>query len=419
MWILSFIATAVMSIDVKLYCVLLTLLSVNFCASEKIISIEGGKIVGEEFDDYYAFKGIPYAEAPVGDLRFASPKPYSQKWEGVREYKNFSEVCAQYSLQGKNEYTGSEDCLYLNVYTPKSAFTDIGKAPVIVFFHGGAFLFGSSNSLEPDNVMKTQNLVLVTVNYRLGVLGFLSTLDDVIPGNFGLKDQVEALRWIQKNIFEFQGSYKKVTIAGFSAGGASVHLHYMSPLTDGMFNNGISHSGVALNPWVMMEYAREKAEIIARYFTQCPEDPKEMLPCLRTKPAKDLVMIAKNFQTFLSNPPAPFGVVVEPPSETAFLTDHPLNILKSGNFKKLPWMLSQSQDEGLYTISKEFFDDEHLKTLDTKWKEHASLMLNYDGFRVDRSVKLSVAEKIREHYLGSASISKENFKDLIEVRIFC
>lgn len=168
-----------------------------------------------------------------------------------------------------------------------------------------------------------------------------------------------------------------------------------------------------------MEFPKEKANAIARFFTHCPEEHKEMLKCLRTKPAKDLVMTAKNFQTFFSNPPAPFGVVVEPPSETAFLTDHPLNILKSGNFKKLPWLLSQSQDEGLYTVSKEFYDEENLKTIDEKWNANAMQMLHYDGARIDRSIKLSVAEKIRKHYLGDATISKQNFKDLINVKIFC
>lgn len=102
--------------------------------------------------------------------------------------------------------------------------------------------------------MRSENVILVTVNYRLGVLGFLSTEDEVIPGNFGLKDQAEALRWVQTNIAAFRGDPTKVTITGFSAGGASVHLHYLSKISDALFTNGISHSGVAINPWFVYKY---------------------------------------------------------------------------------------------------------------------------------------------------------------------
>lgn len=95
---------------------------------------------------------------------------------------------------------------------------------------------------------------MVTINYRLGVLGFLSSEDEIIPGNFGLKDQVEALKWVQNNIKAFRGDPTKVTISGFSAGGASVHLHYMSQSSEGLFTNGISHSGVAVNPWQVFSF---------------------------------------------------------------------------------------------------------------------------------------------------------------------
>lgn len=181
----------------------------------------------------------------------------------------------------------------------------------------------------------------------------------------------------------------------------------MSKASDGLFNNGISHSGVSINPWVMMENAREKAHQIAAH-SNCPQNHIEMLKCLRGKLSKDLVKLAQKYQPFLYNPFSPFGVVVEPKSETAFLTDHPLNILKKGNFKKLPWILSQTQDEGLYPAA-EFYNDEVLETINEQWDSLAPFILDFNGTTDNTNRKVQMSRKIRKHYLGSAEISKANF----------
>lgn len=382
--------------------------------ANKVVTIEGGRIVGEERDEFFAYRGIPYAESPVGDLRFAPPKKYSQTWKGLRRYENFSEVCAQYDHFGYI-YEGSEDCLTLNVFVPKSVVQSYRRVPVIFFVHGGAFMYGGGKTYGPEILMHSHNLILVTVNYRLGVLGFLSTEDEAIPGNFGMKDQVEALRWVKQNIEAFNGDPEKVTIVGFSAGGASVQLHYMSPLTDGLFNNGISHSGVAINPWVMMENAKEKAHALANS-VNCPKDDhNEMLKCLRGKPAEQLVMFAKKYQPFLYNPFSPFGVVVETASETAFITDHPLSILKNGQFKKLPWFLSQTLDEGLYPAA-EFYDDEILAMIDNNWDEFAPFIFDFNETTKDGALKLEFSRKIHQFYLNNQTISKSTFQPLLQVR---
>lgn len=389
-------------------------LRLNFCNSnEKIISIENGKIVGETHEEFYAYRGIPYAESPVGELRFSPPKKFTEKWNGVKSFKTYGPSCSQYSHFGY-VYEGVEDCLTLNIFVPKAVAQSDEKAPVIVHIHGGAFMFGGGEGFLPENIMKAQNMILITINYRLGILGFLSTEDGVIPGNFGLKDQVEALRWIQRNIASFNGDPKKVTIVGFSAGGASVQLQYMSPLSDGLFNNGISHSGVAIDPWVMVENSREKAHQIAK-FMNCPQDHKKLLKCLRGKPAEELVTLAKKFQPYLYNPYSPFGVVVEPPSASAFLTDHPKNLLKSGNFKKLPWLLSQTQDEGLYPAA-EFYNEKCLKEINDGWDELSPFILDFNGTTTNTEMKLLVSQHIRKHYLGNLEISKENFLAFDDVR---
>ena len=277
-------------------------------------------------------------------------------------------------------------------------------------------MFGGGNVYGPENIMQSQNMILVTVNYRLGVLGFLSTEDEIIPGNFGLKDQVEALKWVQRNIEAFNGDPKRVTITGFSAGGASVQLQYLSPLSDGLFTNGISHSGCALNPWVMTENARKKAESLGLSVNCASNNHQELLTCLRTKPAEDLVMFAKTYQPFLYNPFSPFAVVVEVPSDSAFITDHPRNLLEQGNFKKLPWFLSQTQDEGLYPAS-EFYNDDYLKTINDKWEELGPFILDFNETTADQSEKLELSRQVRQFYFQDRPISKESFVDLRQVKI--
>lgn len=382
----------------------------------KVVDIESGPIVGDELEEFIAFRGVPYAESPVGDLRLAPPKPFAGKWTQPREFKNYGEVCAQWDHLSY-AFAGSEDCLTLNVFAPKSVLNSKKKAPVIFYIHGGAFMFGGAKFYWPENIMKAQNMILVTVNYRLGILGYLSTEDKTIPGNFGMKDQVEALRWVQRNIAAFNGNAKKVTIVGYSAGGASVHLHYMSPLSEGLFNNGISHSGVAINPWVMMENAKEKAHRVAALLN-CPKESKAALKCLRGKSAEELVIQAKHFQPYMYNPFSPFGVTVEPKSDIAFLTEEPMKLLLKGKFKKLPWLLSQTQDEGLYPAA-EFYDNEILEHFDKNWEELAPFLLDFNGTTTSASRKLQASKTIRKHYLGSQPISKENFMPFDDVSAFC
>jgi carboxylesterase type B len=278
-------------------------------------------------------------------------------------------------------------------------------------------MYGGSEFYGADVMMQEENMILVTINYRLGILGFLSTEDEVIPGNLGLKDQVEALRWVQRNIKAFNGDPEKVTIAGFSAGGASVQLHYLSQLSNGLFNNGISHSGVALNPWVMMENARDKAFQVGALMGcdhRKKQDSKKLLKCLKTVPTEKLVMAAKHFQPFLYNPFSPFGVVVEKHNQHPFLTDHPKNILKRQKYQRRPYISSMTKDEGLYPAA-EFYKNETVKAIDENWVKLAPFLLDYDSTTSDEKLKVAWAKEIREFYFGDEKISLENFGKLTKV----
>lgn len=162
--------------------------------------------------------------------------------------------------------------------------------------HGGGFTFGAAHTYEPEYLMDDEDLVYVSMNYRLGPLGFLSTGDSVIPGNNGLKDQVAALEWIQRNIAAFGGDPNKVSLIGLSAGGASVHYLILSPLSAGLFNKGFSLSGTALCPWALDENPVQKTKQLSALLGCPTTDSRAMYKCLKRRPAQKIVESLRNFQ---------------------------------------------------------------------------------------------------------------------------
>ncbi|XP_046681276.1 esterase FE4-like [Homalodisca vitripennis] len=213
-----------------------------------------GRLRGGEMETYtgkhfFAFRGVRYAEAPVGDYRFKPPVPVRPWGEEIREAVADGPVCPQASAQ----YFGpssSEDCLFLNVYSKK--LSSNAKHPVMVYLHAGGYAAVTGNSnVEGPQYLLEKDIVLVTINYRLGALGFVCTNDSILPGNYGMKDQVEALKWVKENILSFGGDPDRVTLFGYSAGGASVTLHMVSPLSKGLFHRAIAMSGTATSGWAI------------------------------------------------------------------------------------------------------------------------------------------------------------------------
>ena len=197
---------------------------------------------------YVRFNRVPYAEAPVGPLRLRDPVA-KLPWQRVLDGGAATPKCPQVDLLTGNA-TGQEDCLFLNIYTPRlpnlGAFSRSLK-PVMLWIHGGGFTLGDATELTNPELLIDEDVVFVALQYRLGLLGWLARENDpVLPGNLGLKDQQEAMRWVQSNIAFFGGDPRKVTIFGESAGAISAHLHILSPAARNLFRAAILQSGTAL-----------------------------------------------------------------------------------------------------------------------------------------------------------------------------
>jgi para-nitrobenzyl esterase len=225
---------------------------------------EYGLVQGVAQKDLTVYRGIPFASPPVGDLRWRPPQP-AKKWDGARDASKF----APDPYQGNGSGNVSEDCLYLNIWTPaKSA---VERIPVLVWIYGGGFAGGSTSTPTHNGEhLARKGVVLVTINYRVGTLGFLAHPElsaespHKVSGNYGLLDQIAALKWVQKNIAKFGGDPARVTIFGESAGGIAVSMLCASPEAKGLFRGAISQSGGSFGPTRPTTYPGENMKTLAQ-----------------------------------------------------------------------------------------------------------------------------------------------------------
>jgi len=219
--------------------------------SNPVVTVREGTLRGAEAEGVNHFLGIPYAAAPVGQRRWQEPAP-AQPWSGERDAREFGPACAQASPGGAPAFPTSEDCLTLNVWTPAQHTTPL---PVMVWIHGGGYMWGSGREPKFDGTaLARKGVVLVTINYRLGVLGFLAhpALTAESPhhasGNYGILDQIQALTWVRDNIANFGGDPGNITIFGESAGAGAVNILQASPLAKGLFHKVIGESTSQMDP---------------------------------------------------------------------------------------------------------------------------------------------------------------------------
>jgi para-nitrobenzyl esterase len=320
------------------------LLTAASSATPLTLQTPQGPILGDANEEGVSvFKAIPYALPPTGPRRWAAPEP-APAWAGVRDGRDFSPQCIQApypsaSVFARPHRPTSEDCLYLNVWTPKTE----GKAPVMMWIHGGGLTRGTGATDAYDGAaLAKKGVVVVTLNYRLGVMGFLAHpalsagAENGVSGNYGFLDQTEALRWVQANIAAYGGDPKQVTIFGESAGARSVHALLAMPSTRGLFHRAIAQSGGGFAPTQALKtevYGLRSAEswgaALAENLGATTGEALRALP-------------AHAVQTAAEQLGLPLTTVVD----GVVMPEQPGDLFRAGRMEKVPVLLGFNKDEG-------------------------------------------------------------------------
>ncbi|CAM4368951.1 carboxylesterase/lipase family protein [Saccharibacillus endophyticus] len=315
-----------------------------------IIETKQGQLRGASANGVKSWKGVPYAQPPIGDLRFRAPHPPAE-WDGVRDALAFGSIALQAqppedSIFASPGVTMSEDCLYLNVWTPEDAGE---RLPVMVWIHGGSFISGSSSLPLYDGTQLALRggCVVVSLNYRLGPLGFmhLSPLGEGFDSNAGLSDQVQALEWVKNNIAAFGGDPGNVTLFGESAGSMSIAAVLAMPAAKGLFHKAIMQSGGA------QSMSSAQGEIVAAAFLRRLGVDGGNLERLKTFSPQELLTATAEMRPAEGEewPALPFQPVVEP--ET--LPQEPLSAVSQGAAEGIPLIIGTNHDEGDFFMRDE------------------------------------------------------------------
>ena len=306
------------------------------------VMTSSGPVVGARRGSLDWFLGIPYAAPPVGDLRWRPPTA-PRKWAKPREATAFANWCTQVAPEGFSKPILNEDCLYLNVVTPRDALRKRSKRAVIVWIHGGGLRQGRSNDYDPTLLVGKGNVVFVSFDYRLNILGFLAHPELDKEGhdfaNYGLMDQQFALSWVRRNIRAFGGDPGNVTLMGESSGGANVFNQLVSPTSAGLFNKAIIESGsLWFGPFAPFYdgYSLQEAEKTGKAAAElmgCPAGSP--VSCMRSVPVEQLAAIVRKL------PPYSFGVVVD----GTIITRRAHDAVLAGEFKRVPIINGSNHDE--------------------------------------------------------------------------
>ncbi|XP_068624235.1 juvenile hormone esterase-like [Battus philenor] len=348
---------------------------------------------------FEAYRGIRYAQPPVGPLRFQPPQLIEQYAREV-DARDEGPACP---LPAPPAYFVDEDCLRLNVYTPRHNCSR--PLPVVIYIHpGGFYAFTGRSDVAGPHYLLDRDVVLVTINYRLGTLGFLSTGDALAPGNNGFKDQVAALRWVRRNIAAFGGDPNLVTITGYSAGANSVMLHMISPMSKGLFHRAISMSGSPIiptpTPTDLLPLAKRQAELV-----NCPTTPnKAMVDCLKTTPWKELGDSLDGFYEFGSDPVLIWKPVREVDvGQERFLAVEPADAIRAGHMHAVPLIVSQTRDEFFWKAFTILNNETLMNRMNEDWEHIAPISL-----QLPREAAAPKVNRLREAYFGQRRLRNDS-----------
>lgn len=330
------------------------------------VKIEGGIIQGTIENDLTIYKGIPFAAPPLGELRWKAPQPV-EKWKGVKLTSEF----APSPFQGGNPPSGkSEDCLYLNVWTPAKSANE--KLPVLVWIYGGGFGGGSTAYPVHDGAnLAHKGVVLVSIAYRVGLLGFLAHSElsaenpNKVSGNYGLLDQIEALKWIQNNIDAFGGNPDQVTIFGESAGGIAVSMLCASPLAEGLFHGAISQSGGSFGPTRPTTYPGENMKTLQ----QAEADGESIVQKAGVSSIEELRKLAPDQLATGRGSGGGWPIV-----DGYVITDVQHKLYEEANYNDVPVLIGYNSDEGA-SFSRGQTPEEYIANVEKRYGKFADTLL--------------------------------------------
>ncbi|XP_065217534.1 juvenile hormone esterase-like [Planococcus citri] len=363
---------------------------------------------------YQEFYAIPYAEPPIGELRFKAPVAV-KPWSGVKNASYPPPFCVQPLLSNETtKVIGQEDCLYLNVFVPNELFNSTGKAPVMVAIHGGGYRYGYGIGYHPSFLMDS-DIILVTLNFRMGALGFFGLNNDQISGNFGMKDQVLALQWVRENIAKFGGDPNKVTLMGESTGAACVHLHMFSPLSKGLFHRAIMQSGTAFSTW--SHFATGNGELMSRAFliiTGCQrENATKILKCLQRLPIEDFIYLENKLHIAYDEPRILFKPMIETNvKDGPFLTKRPS---KNSYLTNVPWITGINSGEGGVKIIKYLRHNDSLAKIVNKDRNRFLPLINEYVYTADPEDMDNITQQVSDFYFGNEDIGSATATKFVDM----
>lgn len=313
------------------------------------IATKYGQVAGAGQDGVRVWKGIPYAKPPIGELRFKAPEP-PEAWEGIKEAYTFGPRAVQprdeaAGLFGSKDVSSSEDCLYLNIWAPEDMPEDGSGLPVMVWIHGGAFENGSGSLplYDGSRFARRGGVIVVTLNYRLGVFGFLhlAPFGQGFASNAGLLDQAAALRWVRENIAAFGGDPSQITVFGESAGSMSIAALLVMPAAKGLFSRAILESGAS------QAMPHEQAAAISGGLLKLLGLSPEEADKLRELPAAELIAAGERLKQQAGNP---LAMLFHPAVDGVTLPEDPLAAIRKGAARDIPLIVGTNRDEGALFI---------------------------------------------------------------------
>ncbi|XP_038211363.1 venom carboxylesterase-6-like [Zerene cesonia] len=384
--------------------VFLFLFAIAYAQDNLSVNTTQGVVIGSRASDgnYYSFYGIHYAGSTAGQNRFKAPTP-APVYPGDYHAIDTKIICAQPTSRG---LVGVEDCLVLNVFTPNATTKD---RPVLVWLESEQYTT-TRQKLYSVKKLVEEDLVVVSMNYRLSIFGFLCLGVPDAPGNAGLKDVIQGLQWIKNNIAGFGGNPNNVVLLGHSSGAAIAELITLSPLSQGLVHKVIAISGSALSPWAVAYEPIKYAESLGEKLQYVGKSRAQLAAAFASTDINVLAPVLNDFE-FFNNTPL-FAPCIEDRNlniNDSVLTDAPINLLRNGNYSHVPYIAAFVDKEGTIRAEQAAFRN-WLNKMQNNFTDFVQVDLKFESAQN----KSAVAQSIREYYFAQRAINMETIEDFLD-----